>query len=737
MAVSDKEYFEKIGKLHENLRESEKKRFELERELFAFCKSDQRGSQIKNAKLRCYLKEICEREKRAKTRNLELLRHMERIELQMQALCLNHSALLQKQEKVSQGPTASNSSSRLAKGLYHPATIFMGRQTSTVLPMESQDTRVTSVHQTATKLENHYPCSAEGPESGALNDCRLSMKGTNTPPHLLGDVLADSDFPACRKTSEGDAGNVGGIGLASSFAAMAIGPHRGLTPLSACENSKASKGEVAPATGLVHEGVRPLPSENDPGGVSDGVVEGEDERVLQGSSPSCASGKQCRDAGDSQSCSLPSSSMEKSIDPTLSSDSELPLSLSNETDQAGLPKDTSHPRTHGMRTGEPRGPADRGDMATGPGHCSANESEEPMASEECVVGKPQHGHALLPSEAAVQRLSLEGFSHLLQSIEERLHERGKKVYRISSISEQHLSHLISCCNRKADLKDEDLEACGAAALHQLQTLSRSTSKGCLLPRETISAYQAAGGGLNRSCLCADGAKLWECWLKHAVMLQERAIFTADGIAQLFAPLLVEKGAFYVDEAKEVLRALLEEAAGGTFSDDSDESSGGLPSLLLDDGEIKAARPIGWRDTSAHEKQGQQSGEEDSQEESFVESIPIRETKAYQLLKQSATQHRPQSSQEDEDEDGLGVFPAGIAHDRHKDNTGTDETTRTSSSSFQDGPLNGIAKVAKSTVTAVYSKAFWGESDDSNSEIEAALRPQSRVTTTDEFDDFYD
>ncbi|KAG9336125.1 hypothetical protein JZ751_002472 [Albula glossodonta] len=540
MAVSDKEYFEKIGKLHENLRESEKKRFELERELFAFCKSDQRGSQIKNAKLRCYLKEICEREKRAKTRNLELLRHMERIELHMQALCLNHSALLQKQEKVSQGPTASSSSSRLAKGLYHPATIFMGRQTSTVLPMESQDTRVTSVHQTVTKLENHYLCSAEGPESGALNDCRLSMKGTNTPPHLLGDVSADGDFPACRKTSEGDAGNMGGIGLASSFAAMAIGPHRGLTPLSACENSKASKGEVAPVTGLVHEGVRPLPSENDPGGVSDGVVE------------------------DSQSCSLPSSSMEKSIDPTLSSDSELPLSLSNETDQAGLPKDTSHPRTHGMSTGEPRGPADRGDMATGPGHCSANESEEPVASEECVVGKPQHGHALLPSEAAVQ----------------------------------------SCCNRKADLKDEDLEACGAAALHQLQTLSRSTSKGCLLPRETISAYQAAGegGGLNRSCLCADGAKLWECWLKHAVMLQERAIFTADGIAQLFAPLLVEKGAFYVDEAKEVLRALLEEAAGGTFSDDSDESSGGLPSLLLDDGEIKAARPIGRRDTSAHEKQ---------------------------------------------------------------------------------------------------------------------------------------
>ncbi|KAK2520230.1 Kiz [Columba guinea] len=44
---------------------------------------------------------------------------------------------------------------------------------------------------------------------------------------------------------------------------------------------------------------------------------------------------------------------------------------------------------------------------------------------------------------------------------------------------------------------------------------------------------------------------------------------------------------------------------------------------------------------------------------------------------------------------------------------------------------------KGTVTAIKSKAFWGESDDSSSEIEAALRPQSRSPEADEFDDFYD
>ncbi|TRY92838.1 hypothetical protein DNTS_024902 [Danionella cerebrum] len=46
-------------------------------------------------------------------------------------------------------------------------------------------------------------------------------------------------------------------------------------------------------------------------------------------------------------------------------------------------------------------------------------------------------------------------------------------------------------------------------------------------------------------------------------------------------------------------------------------------------------------------------------------------------------------------------------------------------------------VEKKAFSAVHSKAFWGESDDSNSEIEMALRPQSDNTSSHDFDDFYD
>lgn len=49
--------------------------------------------------------------------------------------------------------------------------------------------------------------------------------------------------------------------------------------------------------------------------------------------------------------------------------------------------------------------------------------------------------------------------------------------------------LGSLCNSGASLNDEDLETCGAVVLHELQRLSWSTAKGCLLPQDLVSAQQ--------------------------------------------------------------------------------------------------------------------------------------------------------------------------------------------------------------------------------------------------------
>ncbi|XP_059696615.1 centrosomal protein kizuna isoform X3 [Haemorhous mexicanus] len=66
-------------------------------------------------------------------------------------------------------------------------------------------------------------------------------------------------------------------------------------------------------------------------------------------------------------------------------------------------------------------------------------------------------------------------------------------------------------------------------------------------------------------------------------------------------------------------------------------------------------------------------------------------------------------------------------------------THSESSSLSDGstPPFSRTELRKETVTAIKSKAFWGESDDSSSELEAALRPQTHGTDSDDFDDFYD
>uniref|UniRef100_A0A668TAC9 Centrosomal protein kizuna n=1 Tax=Oreochromis aureus TaxID=47969 RepID=A0A668TAC9_OREAU len=77
----------------------EKRRLELERELFAYSRSDKRALQIKCSKLRSYLKEICDREARAKMRNLELLRDVECIEISMKEYSPDHAPLQQQKPR--------------------------------------------------------------------------------------------------------------------------------------------------------------------------------------------------------------------------------------------------------------------------------------------------------------------------------------------------------------------------------------------------------------------------------------------------------------------------------------------------------------------------------------------------------------------------------------------------------------------------------------------------------------
>ncbi|XP_061552538.1 centrosomal protein kizuna isoform X3 [Phycodurus eques] len=287
--------------------------------------------------------------------------------------------------------------------------------------------------------------------------------------------------------------------------------------------------------------------------------------------------------------------------------------------------------------------------------------------------------------------------------------------------------LDSLCDSEAGLNEEDLEACGAVVLHELQRLSLSTEKGGLLPQELVSAHPSSTEHITVS-LPPDAARLWDRWFKHALLLKESRVLSTERLVELFAPLLVERHATYHHQAKVLLRTFLSRSSEECPSADEESDSTcscGPPSLPLHCGDVKPARRI-----QEQQIQELQSAEEESHDESPVESVPIRETKAYQLLKLSAMQERLPSSEEEEEEEGEQDDASEINHGPEVD------LGRAKCSSHQD-PYPRKDKMNPKIYSALQSKELWGESDDSNSEIEAALRPQPFNTKDDDTDDFYD
>ncbi|XP_015210303.2 centrosomal protein kizuna isoform X2 [Lepisosteus oculatus] len=725
MALSEKQYLERTGALQRNLHEGEKKRLELERELFTYCRSD-RISQIKNTKLRCYLKEICERENQAKIRNLQFLKDFQHIELHLKTLVPDYSTLYQKKAKMLPGSMHNNATLHLAQGLHQPATIFMGRQTSRVFNGEMSPMKPSL--QPADCISNQYPLSlqeldcklsskanvtAKGAEcfTGLSDEVRSSrnfntnrsvpIKNENSVPSASGSILGPVSSPNLEHMASHVIVNAPDKRVPSQ---TSVGQRESNSPFS--RNSDLSTDIMKKSH---HESGRCVPHvdlhKTESGKVNHNNVDL--ENGPQNPVPNAAI------------------NMERLENETADTDSDLTVSLSEDGDPSGLLESGGDKDLDSSKIDTWKSPKQ---VVTGTERNVEHKngiSESAVQSLRCKSYVKTKDEDLLP----------EGLVHLMKSIEERLHQREKylELYKTMSISKEKLNALISLCNHKACLNEEDLEACGAVVLHQLQRLSWSTSKGCLLPEEIVSGnWNTVEERKIRSCLPPDSALLWECWYKHALILEDCHILTTDEIIDLFTPLLVSENSSNISKAKALLKTLLPQMSEGSLSIQSNESSRSLPSILNDSCEIKQAKPAQWLYSTVIGKQELQSGEEDSKEESLVESIPIRETKEYQLLKQSAVQHGRQTSIE---EDGLSdTEMSGLTHETVKKEEAFE--SKINSTSHQESPLFGD-EGKKKTISAVKSKAFWGESDDSNTDIEAALRPQIHSTNSDDFDDFYD
>ncbi|NXJ12210.1 KIZ protein, partial [Odontophorus gujanensis] len=135
------------------------------------------------------------------------------------------------------------------------------------------------------------------------------------------------------------------------------------------------------------------------------------------------------------------------------------------------------------------------------------------------------------------------------------------------------------------------------------------------------------------------------------------------------------------QAPPLLREVLAEECGDRSSTQSNESSYSLPSIPNDGREMEQAKCVPWLNSM-----GKQAG--------------------------CVTGNNSSKAKENQE----------LCSER-------------SSSSERSGDLSRPA-VRKGAITAIKSKAFWGESDDSSSEAADVLRPQTHSPESDDFDDFY-
>ncbi|XP_055494958.1 centrosomal protein kizuna isoform X3 [Leucoraja erinacea] len=685
MAASELDTLEKVAELQRQLHASECKRLELEKNLLACSKSDQwmRSS----ARLKSYLNEVRERERTAQLRNQQLLNDFESFQAQVTALTASSDTWKQmkmeyekqverllpvwkeklktqgmdkekniQQERNSSNQTSTNVGKYLSKGLYHTATHFMGQPTSETangtclspqqnyyLPMESilspQPNRQVAAMQcnsvmdnlkvlTSSKgRQNFHTVSDTMDRKTGLPDCEVMpltpIISSKTARHNNEAIEINRNIRA--------KGSVGSLELASP--AAQLGPIKEEmkegTMQKDVKNQLPDKDNIRnnPATPKqTPEQFQKLPM--DPAHDS-----GSFAMTRQRSKVFYLESKNCQNQNKDAAEALKSrEDVQRLADELYNSESGASTSGSSEelhmeecledpyasvqypktTVNGNLVKSNKSPFTKDERTSSSKKEHGVHSITLPPvidGGKSVNST---------LCGEP-HGPPE-QSQKDEECLSFEGFCHLLHSIEDAVGGRKatySELYHISAISIEKLKEITRICNRKGSLNKESLEACGAVVLHQLRELSRGSSNGALFPDELLNKCCEAVDEINYSLskLPAESARLWDHWYSHILSLLEHQLLNIDEAAEIFGPLLVAENS-NSKKATELLKKILSKAIENQ-SVQSNDSSCNLSSIFNDSAEINTVDPMPWLHVNKTKQQA--------------------ETRAYELLKQSAMQ----------------------------------------------------------------------------------------------------
>ncbi|XP_057358653.1 centrosomal protein kizuna isoform X3 [Manis pentadactyla] len=727
--LASPDYYERLGRLQHGLRDSEKKRLDLEKKLYEYNQSDACRVKLKYVKLKRYLKEIYESEKKALIRNQEYLKRFEHVQThvgyfttnteKLQELKIEYETQIKKMQllsKDSQGikreqkdedrkkvavQAGINLGPEMSRGLYQPATIFMGRQMSAISSTGDSSTEQKSPQPTknfsipnshahrqtaqASNMTDSYVIQTNS-DTQCLHtsdkiDGKLSLQiGEKTPvsastwsergqTHCL--EIGGNTRPDKRSLSEGKKS----AELHSPLQEI-LSPENRTTDLK-CDSSRRSEGSVEEILTQEH-------------------IEVKEERArppvsLISVSECCASESKCsREKNSASECfsdHLPywDPKLQKPFrkihgeqeEESLSSSSDLTVSVS-EDDLI-------------LRSPEPQ-----------PNPSDKMEGEDGIEALK-LIHSEQEGATLLTEK---HNCILQTLSSPDTKKESSTNSPRRKLYNSS------------------DILKEDLEACGAADLYQLpRVLPGGGSYGKQVRSEESSASELLSAQVGQ----------------YVASLKEYDNPIKEEVAKLSEVFPVEN----VDQrtrATALLKKALTEECDYRSAIHSNESSCSLPSILNDNSGIKEAKPALWLHSVLTREQEVSSGcEEASQEESTAAKIPITETKAYQLLKQSTLQDNTNQTEDTFQKAGASVsqLPGlNTGSSTFKTKTTNKTASEASFSSSNGSPLSRHEDKMK-LATNLKPTASWGESDDSNSEIEAALRPRNHSTSTNDFDDFYD
>ncbi|XP_054430117.1 centrosomal protein kizuna isoform X2 [Pteronotus mesoamericanus] len=726
--LASPDYYERLGSLQHGLRDSEKKRLDLEKKLYEYSQSDMCRVKLQYVKLKKYLKEICESEKKAHTRNKEYLKQLECVQAhvvqfttnteKLQELKIEYETQIKKMQLLSKDSLGVKdelknedrekvavqegiySGTAVSRGVYQSATIYMGRQMSAILSIGDFNTVQKSPQPTKNFSIPDPHSHQQTTQSSNVTDSYVVQTSSDTQCLNKSDKI---DGKTSLQTGEKMLVTASPLSEEEETHGLEIGSntHHG--------KSNLSEGKKSPELHLsLQERLSPENRTTDLKCDSSSRSEGSEGEILTheynevkeegprppvsliSASEHCASGNECsqgkHSAGESFSDHCPYGNsksqtpfrkiQEEQEEESLSSSSDLTVSVSEDDLILKSPEPQRYP----------------GDKMEGEDGIEALK--------------------LMHSEQERDAPSTEKHNCILQTLSS---PDSKKESSTNSPKELY---------NHSDILKEDLEDCEPAVLHQLLRLSPGGGSD---EKQVRSEEAPPASGLLRARLGQHVATLKECdnSIKEEIAKLSEVLPVRNIDQRTKAPSLLKRAPTKECKDKSAFH--------------SNESTCSLPSILNDNSGIKEARPTLWFNrVLTREQEVPSSCRDESKEESMEAKVPIMETKAYQLLKQSTLEYNTNPAEDRFQKDASASQLSGlnIGSGTLKAKTTNKITSEASFSSSEGSPLSRHENKKKLT-TNLKSKAFWSESDDSNSEIEAALRPRNHNTSTDDFDDFYD